>query len=337
MISLKRLIELLIKLKRYKMEPEKILDLVIGFFCKENEIDRKPKNIEDINSALNILKKQVQQKNFNALYILNYLHENIASEKKRKRKVTARDFEDFIALFFNGNVTDEEARKNQDVICEIHDSYVKGYAISNRREKGDVAFDNFVITVKTFMPDNNEINCGSFAREALFKDFLEDYGGERKSGLGSKPQILERFQEIERTGKWKDFSERFKEMVECIYSDDLLCAIKGGDYLDIYTLEGKKFRDLLMEKLAKGPKEAIGIINRYEGNTLRIERDKILGISKKIHFDFKEFEPNNVLLAKKIIQKFEENVILVANNAIDDSQFKSNLEILCKELEKIIL
>ncbi|GAH06963.1 unnamed protein product, partial [marine sediment metagenome] len=153
--------------------------------------------------------------------IANYLYENIAREEIRKRKVTARDFEDFLEIALGGRVMDKDSRKNV-MPPEMSgvDKDILSYISSNRREKMDVIFPKgYGISVKTSMPNNTEINMGSFAREALFKNFLSkaEYGAERKSGLGSKPQMLDKFQKIYNKKKWAEFCTRFKLMVENIY------------------------------------------------------------------------------------------------------------------------
>lgn len=233
------------------------------------------------------------ENDFNSLAIINYMHNNLTDETKAKRKVTARDIEDFISDLFCGIVTDEEVRQNSTTSPINENSstmdFVNSYVASNYREKCDIEFNtSYKLSIKSFIIDNKEINCGSFAREALFKDIVTNYGGERKNGLGSKGQFLDLFEQIERDGNWNTFVERFTYMTENIFKDDLLIFIKGGNSVDIYLIDSEKFRNTLISAVSLGPKFAVSVLNRYEGNSIRIERDIFLSpeISTHIGLDF---------------------------------------------------
>lgn len=112
-----------------------------------------------------------------------------------KRKTSARVFEDMLAILFQGIVSDTQQRKNLSYEVPNYFSNVKDKIASNRREKADIIFKNYSISLKTLMQDNHEINMGSFEKSVLF-DWLkvDDYLNERKSksgaGLGSKSQLL---------------------------------------------------------------------------------------------------------------------------------------------------
>lgn len=71
----------------------------------------------------------------------------------RKEKRVLRFFEDFLAVLFNGTVSDELKRKN--LSYEVSDYFlnVKDKIASNRREKADICFGNYPLSVKTLMQD----------------------------------------------------------------------------------------------------------------------------------------------------------------------------------------
>ena len=252
------------------------------------------------------------------------MHNNLTDETKAKRKVTARDIEDFIADLFSGTVTDEETRQNSSTIPITNLSstidIVNSYISSNYREKCDIEFNNsYKLSIKSFITDNKEINCGSFAREALFKDIINNYGGERKNGLGSKGQFLDLFEQIERNGKWKVFVERFKYMTNNIFKDDLLFFIKGDNSVDIYLVDSTKFKNTLISAVSAGPKFAVSVLNRYEGNSIRIERDIFLSPEISTHIGL-NFNNTNETFLNKIdveLQKLKDETLnYISNNSV---------------------
>lgn len=243
------------------------------------------------------------ENNLTALSIINYMHNNLTDETKAKRKVTARDIEDFIADLLSGTVTDEEARQNSSPSTINKDystlEFVNSYISSNYREKCDIEFVNsYKLSIKSFIVDNKEINCGSFAREALFKDIIDEYGSERKNGLGSKGQLLYLFEQIQSSGKWNDFTKRFTYMTENIFKDDLLIFIKGGNNVDIYLVDSSKFKSILVSAVSAGPQYAVSVLNRYEGNSIRIERDIFLSPKNSTHIGLNFNKTNEHVLNK---------------------------------------
>jgi hypothetical protein len=259
----------------------------IESFKEKNGFLNKKANITNLSKFFSKLSFKINKQQPEALIIGHYLYENISSDQVRKRKVSARDFEDVLALIFDGGeVLDNNKRKNIKLDLKRDSDLPKeilNYIASNRREKMDVYFNkNFGVSVKTSMPDNKEINMGSFAREALFFGFLtpNEYGGERKSGLGSKPQLMDKFKKIHSKGLWKKFVLRFIQMMDLIFVDDLLIAVKNNTSLDLYFLDGKKLRNAFSVRINKGPEEIMKIINRYEGNSIRIDR-KVLTLGIK--------------------------------------------------------
>ncbi|GEM_PF-6631890 len=243
------------------------------------------------------------ENDFTSLSIINYMHNNLTDEAKAKRKVTARDIEDFIADLFSGTVTDEEVRQNSSTSPINENSstmeFVNSYVASNYREKCDIEFNNsYKLSIKSFVIDNKEINCGSFAREALFKDIVANYGGERKNGLGSKGQFLSLFEQIQNDGKWNDFTKRFTYMTENIFKDDLLIFIKGGNSVDIYLVDSANFKNTLISAVSLGPKYAVSVLNRYEGNSIRIERDIFLSPEISTHIGLNFNKTNEHILNK---------------------------------------
>ncbi|MBM3206858.1 MAG: hypothetical protein FJZ43_04540 [Candidatus Staskawiczbacteria bacterium] len=281
-------------------------------FKNQNSL-KNPDRLEDIKKFFEKLKEGIDKGEPCSLIIGEYLYKNIASDKVRKRKSSATEFEDFLGYSMSGKVMDNGSRKNIPITTIVGvDPVVATYLSSNRREKMDIIFpSNYGVSLKTSVPDNAEINMGSFAREALFRGFLtpSEYGGERKGGLGSKPQIEEKFKQIKKKGLWKQFCKRFEFMINYVYVDDVIFVIKGGNYFEVYTVDGKILREVLVEAIKGGPSKAISVINRYEGNSIRVERDKIISKGNKIRI---EFDTQHFVNLRKItghIEKIEQTVL----------------------------
>nr|ADX97293.1 Cac8I [Clostridium acetobutylicum] len=284
-----------------------------NFYLLNADLNRIPSSTADMLLVFQRLFDKALKNDFTSLSIINYMHNNLTDESKAKRKVTARDIEDFIADLFEGTVTDEESRQNLTSTIDIVDSYIS----SNYREKCDIQFNNsYKLSIKSFISDNKEINCGSFAREALFKDIVENYGGERKNGLGSKGQFLDLFEKIKDNGKWTDFTNRFTYMTNNIFKDDLLIFIKGGNNVDIYLVDSEKFRNTLISAVSSGPKFAVSVLNRYEGNSIRIERDIFLSpkISTHIGLNFNKTNENALNKIDVELQKLKDVTLNFISN-----------------------
>lgn len=139
-------------------------ELIIISFLKEFMHLKEIKNIDEIYDFFNDLSAK---DDFNTLYILNYLYKFICNDEVAKRKSSAREFEDLLAVLFNGIVSDNEIRKNLDVIVPEYFKNIKDRIASNKKEKADVLFKDFGISVKTLIPKNKEINMGSFEKKCF--------------------------------------------------------------------------------------------------------------------------------------------------------------------------
>ena len=139
----------------------------------------------------------------------------------------------------------------------------------NALEKGDVVLGEVGLSAKTIVPENLEINVGSFSVEVLFEEFLGRVPDQRGE-LGSRRDLKNVFGKIERKGKWKDFCRRFEQMVNSIFAYDWIIAIKGAKILDVHTMSRDDFCKSLVGALESGPDEAINYINRWELQAIRL-------------------------------------------------------------------
>jgi len=307
----------------------------------KNKDPRFRKNV-DLDLIISFFKKVEKDKSkFNFAYLNYFLYNNISKEDVAKRKTTSRDLEDVLAVIFNGDVTDEEKRDNtNDKNFYLENETITGFALSNKREKADIKFNkDYYNSVKTLMMNNSEINFGSFEKTTLFSGFgVEKYLSERKGvvsekiGLGSKPRLLNLLNKIKNQGQYSKFKKRFSNLVEFVFSDDLIILIKDKRKMDLYFIKGKKFTDLLIKKSAS-PEGFISVINRWEGNSIRMNRDQILDIGKKIHLNFDFLEDHIVNEIIKTEERISKYFIAYVNKYPENDKYK---ELIFNECERIL-
>ena len=259
--------------------------VIRDYMVKKDEIPSLTNNIDDIYNFFEFISNKGKDK-FHSLYILNYLYNFIVSDEVSKRKTSARVFEDLLAILLNGVVTDNKSRKNIKNDVPDYFKFTKDKIAGNKREKIDLLFNNsYGVSVKTLIKSNKEINLGSFEKKVLFDglDVIE-YLTERKSegglGLGSKSQLKKLFEHLDRNNQYNEFRERLVNMFNFIFSDDMILAIKDNYSLELYFINGKEFTKLI-EKYSYNIDDLLTIINRWEGNSIRIDRDKLIRSTKR--------------------------------------------------------
>ena len=88
---------------------------------------------------------------------------------------------------------------------------------------------------------------GSFDKKIVFDGFeVKQYLTERTSGefnnfgLGPKTQLKNLLNYIKNNGFYDKFKERFIEMYQFIFSDDIILAVKNNTKLYLYFFTGKE-------------------------------------------------------------------------------------------------
>jgi hypothetical protein len=322
-----------------------ILKLLKDILIKNEKLQKSYSNIDELVSFFKYLIQT--RENFNSAYLLNYLYQNISAKDVAKRKTTARDFEDYLAILFNGKITDETKRQNSDnQIEQIENDFITNFTISNKREKADIVFDNdFALSVKTLMLNNKEINLGSFEKTALFYELdIYDYLGERKGkdgllnnkkvkiGLGSKALLKNLLLLLQEKNKYNIFKTRFLKMTKEIFADDMLIAIKNDLEMDLYFIKSNDFYNLFKNSIDDIDR-FMKIVNRWEGNSIRVDREEFLKIATHIKLDFK-FLNDSIL---KYFIEFEDkttNILVKYINDVDNKKLYQKQ--ICDEIEQII-
>ncbi len=250
-------------------------------FFEKFSLERSPKNIDDIHKAFTALRDQIHKGNVEACLIGKYIYEHISRKEIRKRRVTARDFEEFLVTFFNGNIIEAEQRNQY--LKELSGSDEFSRRVSrNRLEKLDVVLGSILLSVKTFVPTNKELNAGSFSAEALFQGFLPLPIPSERTDLGSPRALEEKFTNIQSNGQWDNFVRRFETMVNTIYLTDWIFTIKGGQVFDIFLLSKNDFKRFMIDAVKGGPSKAVEFLNRFEAHAIRTRRNPLLSKAKHI-------------------------------------------------------
>ena len=272
------------------------IELIRNSLARKKILSETTSNIDEI---YNFFKKASQSKNsdFHYLYILNYIFNFISSDKVSKRKTSSRVFEDLLAIIFNGDIADDVTRENN--ISIVPDSFqnVKDKIAGNKREKADLIFNRqetpYSISVKTLVQENTEINMGSFEKQVLYDGLgVESYLNERKAtnkekiGLGSRSQLQRLFKFLQKNNIYNNFEKKFSEMVRFIFDDDMILAIKNDSILEMYFIKGNDFVNLLTSR-ANNPDQLLTVVNRWEGNSIRINRKHLIeNTIRKVVLDF---------------------------------------------------
>ena len=292
-----------------------------------------PKHTENIDSVYKFFKEIEKSKKFNSLYILNYIYNYISCDEVSKRKTSSRVFEDLLAIIFNGSITDELNRENDVADVPEYFENVRDKIAGNKREKIDLLFNGmYGISVKTLVGKNREINLGSFEKKVLFDGLsVEQYLTERqasnkeKVGLGSRKQLLKLFKLLQKEGLYQKFSRKFIQMYEYIFSDDMILGIKKGEKLTLYFFTGGEFTDLVTSR-AENPENLLEVVNRWEGNSIRINRVKLLeSASRQVQLNFDVLDETVIKLVNDFDFKLHKTYVDYCNNEKSGDILKMDL------------
>jgi len=292
-----------------------------------------PKHTENIDSVYKFFKEIEKSKKFNSLYILNYIYNYISCDEVSKRKTSSRVFEDLLAIIFNGSITDELNRENDVADVPEYFENVRDKIAGNKREKIDLLFNGmYGISVKTLVGTNSEINLGSFEKKVLFDGLsVEQYLTERQAsnkeevGLGSRKQLLKLFKLLQKEGLYQKFSRKFIQMYEYIFSDDMILGIKKGEKLTLYFFTGGEFTDLVTSR-AENPENLLEVVNRWEGNSIRINRVKLLeSASRQVQLNFDVLDETVIKLVNDFDFKLHKTYVDYCNNEKSGDILKMDL------------
>ena len=306
------------------------IKIIRNYMARKNLLPQNVDNIESIYSFFQYLSSDESKTKFNSLYIMNYIYMYIASDEVAKRKTSSRVFEDLLAIIFDGEVTDSKKRKN--IKSEVPECFelVQDKLAGNKREKIDLLFgESYGVSVKTLMMSNKEINMGSFEKKILFDGFdVTKYLTERKTdsdmGLGSKPRLKKLLELLKDNNHYDKFQNRFEKMFSFIFSDDIILAIKENEKMYLYFFSGEEFTTLFTSKIGNID-ELLKILNRWEGNSIRIDRSMLLDSATRVlELDFSLLNDTVIKLVNELDYKLHETYIQYFNEE-NNQALKSNL------------
>lgn len=313
---------------------------------KLGEVEKPPQNIDDLYNFFTDLENKIENNDFNAQLIGYIFYKFISSKDVRDRKVTSRVFEDLISTLFKGATFDDESKPNPSVPDYIkkydkfsvnRDWNISSDLSGNKREKADNGFGDYYLSIKTLkgklyneelnILDNNynkEVNIGSLSFRSLLVGLIDDdllnKLGDRKAGLGSKPQLIEKvYTPLKNNGNWDSFINRLEVFMKYVYSNcDLLFVFKSGYVLDLYFISEIDFVDTLINIAKQNYDDFFTIFYRWENNNLRLHYDNL----------FEEIEKKNKL--KKCTLKLNK----LENNTAFQTKITNIKKLIKEELEK---
>lgn len=275
----------------------KNINIIGSNLVKKCALNEYPKNIAEMKTFLDALKSSIENNEFGGALIGNILFSFVSSEEIRDRNSTSRIFEDIFSALFNEKCSDKTKRSNPkstdeilklDALCENEDWKISGDLSGNKREKTDLTIGTYNISLKTLKGKNynlqghtintkinRELNIGSLSFRALLKGILTDQEiaqlGDRKSGLGSGPQLRESiFNPIINASKTELFLDRLKLFLNYVYEDDIYLVLKSNYRIDFYLIPNKSFINSLIYTYEKEENKFEKIVYRWENNNLRI-------------------------------------------------------------------
>jgi hypothetical protein len=245
-----------------------------------------------------------------------------------KEKYTASALENRFALLGDGRTSDDLPKINPEInsLLSLNDlekipSEIHNKICSNFREKGDLIFydpkidSSYKVSIKSLIPENKEINFGAFDFNSTIKGILDEKFlalGERKSkikltvdnfefeiGRGSKAQLSQLFKYLNHTNKLSDFIERWEIVFSGVFKEDVLIYIKNYEKLQIYLLRNQDFKKCVSDSLREHWDDMPNsVINRWEGNSIRMSRDIIIKYSSfYIDRNFSDFFNEGKIIA----------------------------------------
>lgn len=334
-------------LDKYLIDHLKVLGKEV---MRQAGLTTAPKNYDEMVHFFEVLKVAAEDKNdVSANIIYQVLYTFVSSVEVRDRHASPRVFEDIFAAVFDTKSSDTASRKNPEIPKNIvkFDKYttkedwdISADLSSNKREKADVCFGEYLLSLKTLKGQqvdkngktvdksyNNEINVGSFSYRALFKGILtaKEFKrlGDRKNGLGSRKQIRENVLDpIKNKGKGQKFLDRLRLFFGYVYEEDLLIVVKSDYRIGLYFIPNQTFVQVICALYERNEEAFQDVWNRWENNNLRFKFNKLLSYIKsyklpykKLVLDLTSFENNHK------IKNFNQTM-----NSVIEGEFRKLIE-----------
>lgn len=270
-------------------------------FANKYGLERPPKDVNGVIKYFEALKDGVERGELLAVEFAARIAYNACRQDVWKEHSAAKFIEHFVARFLGGVLTSPKKRPTVSIpeiprtvrtnLPDIRDFErgVKRAAL----EKPDLYFPRtgLRLSLKSLIPENQEVNVGSFPQRLLFAGLLTTIPNERK-GLGSPERLLKVFKEIQERNLWNVFTERFKYMVDAIFNNVhyLIVERDPAPEIRVYIIKSDDFKGLLKAALESGPQDLVKVWYRYELHSLRLKKDPLIAKGVKIKIDLTRAE-----------------------------------------------
>ncbi len=140
---------------------------------------------------------------------------------------------------------------------------------------------------------------------------------------------------IAKNGFWKKFAKRFIEMSKSIYSEDIIIFIKSHDTPRVYLVSSEKFINKIYE-CSESPESFIKLVNRGEGNNIRMDRNAILSDIEPIRLNFEYLNKHLITRVNSNISALIKNFILYTEDHSNKDNHREKIYSICEETLKDI-
>ena len=274
---------------------------VYSFFAKRRALPRPPRSVEDVIKYFEELKNSIERGERLATELGAELARSACGRDVWRNHEAAKFIERFVERFLGGVRSTPKSRPQvnvpqppQNVAAHVPDlrEFIEGVQRA-ALEKTDLYFhgSNLRLSLKSLIPENEEINVGSFPERLLFVGFLKTIPSERVE-LGSPQGLLKIFEELRQNRLWGVFVDRFNYMVDAVFND-VHCVVierEPKPRITVYVIKSGDFKDLLKSAAAAGPEKLVKVWYRLELHAMRLRKEPVIERGTKITIDLRGVE-----------------------------------------------
>ena len=270
-------------------------------FAERRGLPRPPRSVEDVIRYFEELKSSIERGERLATELGAELARNACGRDVWKNHEAAKFVERFVERLLGGVRSTTKSRpqinipqppRNVAAYIPDLDEFIDGVR-RTALEKTDLYFQgsNLKLSLKSLIPENEEINVGSFPERLLFVGFLETIPSERTE-LGSPQGLLRIFGVLRQNRLWEAFVDRFNYMVDAIFNDAHYVVIERdpAPRVTVYVVKSGDFKDLLKSAASEGPDKLVEVWYRLELHSMRLRKEPVIRRGAKITIELGSIE-----------------------------------------------